>query len=292
MDKEFASLIIDYHMHLERDDHVDDCRFTVPRIELYVQQAKKAGLGEIGITEHCNRFSVFEPLMRHLTTGEGVHHVQSQWMARSFRENLNNYVDAIERAKSAGMPVKTSLEVDFLPGKEEATRDILDRYPFDYVIGSVHFLDQWGIDFAPEIGWPEANVDDVYMIYFKTMCQSARSGLFDILAHPDLVKKFGHRPGFDLTELYDELALTLKENGVAAEINTAGLYKQVAELYPNDHFLDRLFDRGVPITLASDAHEPEHVGRAFDKALTAAYKAGYRTMTRFENKRPTQVPLG
>lgn len=286
-------MISDYHMHLEKDTYFHKCRFTTDRMKQYVEIAQQRGLDEIGFSEHCNRFQAFEPLMKHLIEGDEVHPLQHTWIARSFREDLSEYVDALARARHDDqLPVKASLEVDFFPDKVEEIRSIVDAYPFDYIVGSVHFLGNWGIDFTPDMGWPTADVDQVYVEYFKTLCQAARSGVFDILAHPDLVKKFGHRPSFPLDELYDELALAAKEGGVAAEISTAGLFKPVEELYPHQTLLERFFDRGVPITLASDAHQPDHVGRAFDQALRAASEAGYRTITLFDQRRATQVPLG
>lgn len=285
-------MIIDYHMHLEKDNYHEKCRFDKARIALYVSQAQSNNVAEIGISEHCNRFTAFEPIMKHLAGGDDVHPMQRDWILRSFREDLGEYIEAIEEAKGARLPVKAALEVDYLPGREAEIAAVLSEYPFDYVIGSVHFLGDWGIDISPDIGWPQADVDRVYGEYFETMCKAARSGLFDVLAHPDLVKKFGHRPTKGIDEMYDALALAAKEGDVSVEISSAGLFKPVGEAYPAPALLARFFDRGVPITLGSDAHEPENVGRALDQVAAFAHAAGYRTLTRFERRRPTQVPLG
>jgi len=284
-------MILDYHMHLEADDHGERCRFTPERIRLYAEHARVQGAREIGISEHCNRFAEFRPVMEDvLSQAEGEE--LEAWYRLSFRESLDAYVEAVLRAKAEGLPVKLSIEVDYIPGKEKVTREILARYPFDYVIGSVHFIGTWGIDVSPEIGWPEADVDRAYQEYFRLLEQAARSGLFDILAHPDLVKKFGHRPSYPLDELYDAVARAAKESGAAAEISSAGLYKPVGELYPAPGLLERFFDRGVPVTLGSDAHAPEHAGRGLHRAAKAAAEAGFRTVTRFDGRRPTQVELG
>lgn len=290
--KDGPFVICDYHMHLELDSHYEPCRFTLERIRLYVDAARRRGADEIGISEHCNRFAPFRPVMGHLLRRGDETPECILWRDRSFRESLDQYFDALSEAKRAGLPVKASLEVDYLPGAEKALRAILAPYPWDYLLGSVHFLGPWGIDMNPEYGWPTADVDRVYEEYFATFQAAARSGLFDVLAHPDLVKKFGHRPSFPLDEYYDAVARAAQQAGVAVEINTAGLHKPVGELYPAQPLLERFYDRGVPITLASDAHTPEHVARDFDKAVAAARAAGYDQIARFEQRRRTLHPLG
>ncbi len=277
-----ATLIADYHMHLELDSHSGPCRFTTERMRLYVETAQARGVQEIGITEHCNRFDAFRPFMSHLLRDGRETQDCLIWQERSFREDLDAYVEAILGAKGAGLPIKLSLEVDFLPEHIDEVRAVLSKYPWDYVLGSVHFLGTWGIDMDPEYGWPTANVDAVYQEYFETLVAAANSGLFHVLAHPDLVKKFGHHPSFPLDELYDQLAHAAKKADVAMEISTAGLHKPVGELYPSQDLLQRCHDRGVPITLASDAHTPEHVARDFDQALALARRVGYDSMAIFE----------
>lgn len=279
-------------MHLEPDEHVTKCPYHKERVRIYVEAALSRGTDEIGITEHCNRFVEFRPMMDHLRRLNAEGTLLREWLERSFAESLDEYVDAVLQAKAEGLPVKLSIEVDYLPGHEKAMEELLAGYPFDYIIGSVHFLGTWGIDFSPEIGWPEVDVDEAYQEYFRLLGKAARSGLFDTLAHPDLIKKFGHMPSFPLDELYDELALAAKESGVAIEISSAGLFKPVGELYPSKALLERFFDRGVPITLGSDAHEPSQVSVGLDKAVQAAVDVGYRTVTRFNDRRPTQVQLG
>jgi len=284
-------MILDYHMHLEPDHHASKCPYDVERVRLYVESARARGTGEIGVSEHCNRFSAFRSVMGYLLDEVEGEELRA-WLELSFTEELDRYVEAVLQAKAEGLPVKLSLEVDYLPGQEDAIRRIVSAYPFDYVIGSVHFIGAWGIDISPEIGWPQRSVDQAYLDYFRLLEMAARSGLFDTLAHPDLIKKFGHRPNFPLDELYDEIARVIKESGVAAEISSAGLFKPVGEIYPAQALLERFHDRGVPVTLGSDAHEPHHVSQGLDRAVQAAVAAGYRTVTRFDGRRPVQVELG
>lgn len=285
----------DYHMHLELDDHTEKCRYNVERIELYLSHARSRGTDEIGVTEHCNRFSAFRPIMAHLLEPERRYEGSESllcWLVRSFHEDLHAYVDALLEAQSRGLPVRASIEVDYLPGFESQTKGILDPLPFDYILGSVHFLGDWAIDSDPAYGWPDLDVDAVYTEYFETMQKAARSGLFDILAHPDLVKKFGHMPSFPLDEYYDALAKVAAEAGIAVEINTAGLHKPVGEMYPAKPLLERFFDRGVPLSLGSDAHQPDHVSRDHAKAIALAREVGYTDIVTFDRRRRSAKTLG
>src|SRR5690606_14791709 len=149
---------------------------------------------------------------------------------------LERYVEAVAAARDRGLPVKLGLEVDWFPGAEDALAAILEPYPWDYVLGSVHFLDGWPIDVTPDYGWPERDVAATYRAYFAALAGAAESGLFDILAHPDLVKKFGHRIE-DATDHYRQVVDAAGRAGVALEVSTAGLRVPARELYPAPAFL-------------------------------------------------------
>lgn len=282
---------IDYHMHLESDSHYDRCRYDTGRIAVYVDAARLAGLVEIGITEHWHRFSQARPLMSRLMDAPGVHPEVPGWLGRFFTESLDAYVEAVEKAKDEGLPVLLGLEVDYIPGEEEATRELLDRYPWDFVLGSIHYLDTWAVDASPDHGWPGQDVDEAYAKYFARLAEAARSGLFDVLAHPDLIKKFGHRPSASPQPLYEDAAQAAREGGVAIEISSAGLHKPVGEPYPGLELLEAFARHQVPITFASDAHEPEEVGRDIGRLAAYARRAGYAEVSRFRRRRRYSMPL-
>jgi len=174
-------------------------------------------------------------------------------------------------------------------GREEETRAILAPYPWDYLLGSVHFIDGLGVDGEEPRMLDVLGVEESWRLYFETLAAAARSGLFDSLSHPDLVKIFGERPAsFD----YRPVVAAIADSGVAVEVSTAGLHKPVGELYPHPEFLQACRAAGVPATLASDAHSPDLVGRDFDKALELLRSVGYETVTVFEQRRGRQAPLG
>jgi histidinol-phosphatase (PHP family) len=270
-------VIVDYHMHL-RDRHGDEPggRYLVERLELHAEQALRAGVDEIGITDHGYHFR------------QGAELWDVPWMQDRCGDDLDEYAAAIEEGKRRGLPVKLGLEVDFLPDRAEDIASLLEPYPWDYLLGSVHFVDGRSVDmdssFADDAGW---------RAYFAALADAAASGLFDVLSHPDLVKFFGRRPAAEVVdELHAAAAEAIARAGVCVEVSAAGLHKPVRELYPDAALLRRCRELGVPITLASDAHVPEHVGRDLDRAVAHARSAGYDTVTVFDARRPRQEPLG
>jgi histidinol-phosphatase (PHP family) len=267
-------VIVDYHMHLRngREEIAHDTWSVDP----YVEVAREAGIDEIGFTEHIYYFT----------------QTRSLWTVPYQTErcvyDIEKYVQAVIEARGRGLPVKLGLEVDYVSGREDETREILEPYPWDYLLGSVHFIDGLGVDGEPKLQ-DAVGVEEAWRRYFETLGSAARSELFDSLSHPDLVKIFGGRvESFD----YEPVVAAIAESGVAVEVSTAGLRKPVRELYPHPDFLDACCECGVPVTLASDAHSPDVVGRDFDRARELLAGVGYDTITVFEQRRARQEPLG
>jgi histidinol-phosphatase (PHP family) len=266
-------VIVDYHMHLRngREELAHDTWAVDP----FVAAARAAGVDEIGFTEHVYYFRQTQTLWT------VPYHVQR------CRYDLDSYVDAVVEAKRRGLPVKLGLEVDYVRGKEEETRSLLEPYPWDFLLGSVHFIDGFGVDGEPRLTH-EVGVERAWELYFDELAAAATSGLFDSLSHPDLVKLFGDRvDDFDYAPFVDAAA----GSGVAVEVSTAGLRRPVGELYPAPRLLAACRERGIPVTTASDAHSPDVVGRDFDRARRLLHAAGYTTITVFEQRSARQVPL-
>jgi histidinol-phosphatase (PHP family) len=279
-------VIVDYHMHLRRPTEtpgVEEIDHTVEAAERFVEVAAERGVDEIGFTEHVYYFEVTKDLW------------QEQYYTERCAYDLDTYCDAVVEAKRQGLPVKLGLEVDYVPGREHEMQDILAPYPWDFLLGSVHTIEGHHIDHEPAEGlWKHFPVEEVWRRYFIALRGAARSGLFDVLSHPDLVKVFGRRPAADAVFLHhDETADAIQAaGGLAIEISTAGLRKPVGELYPDRGLLDACRTRGIPITTASDAHVPGDVGRDLDQAVDYARDAGYTTVTVFDDRRARQEPLG
>ena len=267
-------MIVDYHMHLRNGS--GEIAHETSAIDPFVESAREAGVDEIGFTEHIYYFK----------------QTRSLWTVPYHTErcvyDLEAYVSAVVTARGRGLPVKLGLEVDYVPGREDETRELLAPYPWDYLLGSLHYIGSLGIDDEPRLV-DAVGVEDAWRLYFETLAAAARSGLFDSLSHPDLIKIFGARAAsFD----YGPVVAAIADSGVAVEVSTAGLHKPVHELYPHPEFLAASRARDVPVTLASDAHTPDVVGRDFDRALELLRSAGYDTVTVFEQRRARQEPLG
>jgi histidinol-phosphatase (PHP family) len=266
-------VIVDYHMHLRNGR--EEIAHETSSVEPFVETAHRTGVDEIGFTEHAYYFTQLRTL----------------WSVPYHTErcayDLDAYVDAVLRARERGLPVKLGLEVDYVPGREDEMRALLAPYPWDYLLGSVHYVDGLGIDGAPRLA-DEVGVEEMWRRYFAMLARAARSGLFDSLSHPDLAKVHGDRVDFDYTDICDAIA----EAGVAVEVSTAGLRKPVGELYPHPDFLAACRERGVPVTTGSDAHVPELVGRDFDRARELLRSAGYETVTVFDRRQGRQEPIG
>ncbi len=258
---------VDYHMHTPL------CGHAVGEPADYVQQALQVGLEEIGFSDHA-------PLVSHEDARYTMNYGQ-----------LPVYHDMIEKVqkKFKKFSIKLGLEADFIPGFEKETKKLLAGYPYDFVIGSVHFIDRWAFDDPEEkIKWRDKDINTVYRDYYKLLRQSAESGLFDIMGHADLVKKFGHRASEDLTLEVERTAEVFKKSGVTVEINTSGLRKPVNEIYPSLGVLKIYRGHDVPITFSSDSHDPKDVGRDYDKARALALEAGYKEYSVFKQRKVSQ----
>jgi histidinol-phosphatase (PHP family) len=181
--------------------------------------------------------------------------------------------------------------VDYLPGHELWIRELAARHPWDYFIGSVHYVsDSWDIDNPAKLSeWKQRDTFEVWSLYFERLAMAAASGLFEIIGHADLPKKFGHRPTQDCAPLYEKFLTTVKQHDCAIELNTAGLRKDCREIYPSRALLELAFRMGVPITFGSDAHAPEEVGMNFAEAVQLAQATGYRECCRFAGRQRRMV---
>lgn len=261
----------DYHTHTPL------CMHAEGEPEQYVQAAIDAGVSEYGISDHAPAHP--EPF--------------DNWRMKEYQ--LPDYFSWIERAKAAAgqqLPIRAGLECDWLEGCETWIESLSQRYPWDYLIGSVHYLSGWDFDNPAWIGrWAKTDLDDAWTGYWQAYAAMAESGLFDILAHPDLIKKFGYQPDGDLRRFYEPTIDAIAASGCAIEINTAGLHKPCAEAYPNADFLDLAYSAGIPLVLSSDAHQPSEVARDFDHATTLAKQTGYTETLLFNKRQRHYEPL-
>jgi histidinol-phosphatase (PHP family) len=263
-----SSFRADYHLHTPL------CHHAIGAPGDYVQAAKEAGLSEIGFADHNPMPVYFD-----------------DW--RMSIEELPLYFQMVEKAGSPDFPVRLGCECDFISGNESWIEELAAKVRWDYLIGSVHYIAPgWDVDNPKYIArFDEHSAEAVWDLYWKNYLRCIESGLFDFVAHPDLPKKFGHRPGGDLRRYYEPVIEALKRHDIAYEMNTAGLRKAAGEIYPALQFVELAQQAGVPMLINSDAHAPEEVGSGFDAARELAKQAGYTKVSRFEGRRRFEVDL-
>lgn len=251
-------MLLDYHVHAVAHGEYD---YSPEWICKFLARAGELGLQEIGLAEHDE--------YRELVNRKLIEEIQGQFPA---------------------IKIRRGLEVDFIPGRERVIKEFLASGNYDYVIGSVHFIDGWGFD-HPDFrqGFDSRDIDEIYREYFNLVKKAAESGLFDIIGHIDLIKIWGHRPYRHDIALYLEPVLrSIKAQGIVIEINSGGMRKPVGEIYPAPEILHMMKDLDIPITLGSDAHHPDQVGEGLQQAARLAGSAGYHKVVRFESRR--QIP--
>lgn len=246
--------MIDGHVHIERGP------YTIDWINEFVRYGLERGLSQICFLEHSHRFIEFKDIYTDIA---GYNEFQRSWFENKMKLQIEEYKNLILEARNREFPLKINfgLEVCYVEGTEDIVRNALDGFRWDFVTGSVHWIDNWGFDHKKEF-WDGKDVDKVYARYYDTMKKLIRSELFNNVAHPDSIKCFGHYPSFDLAETYIEIADLLNKHNMQVE-QSAGLYMNYGynQLGMSKTMYDILKSKSVRILTASDAHRPEDTGR-------------------------------
>jgi histidinol-phosphatase (PHP family) len=278
-------MLTDYHVHLRPDEEEAQASryFTAANAERYRAAARERGIDELGVAEHIHRFTQALDVWEH------------PWWRRWARDDVDAYCAFVREQTD----LRLGIEADYVAGREGRIARFLDARDWDYVVGSVHFVRDAAVDLEGpdwEHVWGRGDSPDkVWERYFATLAEAARSGLYDIMAHPDLVKVWGSarpRPERDPRHYYEPAVEAMLEAGVAMELSTAGLRKPAGELYPGPALLAMAVDAGLPIALSSDAHVPQQLGFRYDDALAALADAGVTEICVFEGRRRRMEPVG
>jgi histidinol-phosphatase (PHP family) len=279
-------VLTDYHVHLRPDEPGSTAEryFTPANAERYREVAEERGIEELGVAEHIHRFVQSLEVWEH------------PWYRHWAHDDVDEYCEFV---RDAGL--KVGIEADFLPGREDRLQNLLEQRDWDYVVGSLHFLHDDAVDLHGEPAWEAWDIwrgsdpEKVWRRYFETLGEAARTGMYDILAHPDLVKVFAGRvpvPEGDLRRFYDRAMDGIAESDVAVEVSTAGLRKPVAEIYPAPAFLEMCLEAGRPVALSSDAHRPEQLGFEYERAVELLHGLGVTEIAVFERRSRRLEPLG
>ncbi|MGG1664050.1 histidinol phosphate phosphatase domain-containing protein [Brevibacillus sp. NRS-1366] len=269
-------------------------------LDLYRVRAKKLGLSHVGIVDHLYRFKEFKPYFEHhmhLKDGD-LGRLQRIWLDQVCTNSIDEFVGFIQEQQpiweADGIALKLGIEADYFSGGEAVLAPMIKSYPWDHVIGSVHFVNGWGFD-NPETQerFREADLLSLYQQQFQVVEEAIASGLFNIVAHLDNLKVFGYRPPEEeLLPYYHRIAELLQKHGAATEINTGLYYRYpVKEMCPSYSFLQILREYGVPITTSSDSHFPDHLGSYLDEARQMLIRAGYRQIVTFDKRIRQTVEL-
>jgi histidinol-phosphatase (PHP family) len=275
-------VLTDYHVHLRPDEreNTPERFFTRANAERYREAAAERGIEELGVAEHVYRFAQSLEVWEH-----------PFWRTYAV-DDLDDYCAFVREETD----LKLGIEADFIPGREDRIANLLDARGWDYVVGSIHFVGDESLDTEEFSIWTKtASPDRIWQRYFEMLAEAAQSGLFDILAHPDLVKVWGKDrplPDGDLRRFYYPAMEVIAECDVAIEVSTAGLRKPVAEIYPAPAFLEMAIDAGKPLALSSDAHTPDLLGHEYDKALELLDSLGVSEISVFEGRQRRAEPLG
>jgi histidinol-phosphatase (PHP family) len=273
-------MLTDYHLHL-RPDEVGTAEeyFTAENVDRYLAAAEEHRIDELGVSEHVYRFTQSLEIWDH-----------PYWKEQA-RDDLDAYCDFVRTT-----PLRLGIECDFVPGSEDRIANLLER-DFDYVVGSVHYLGEDGaLDDQRYDVWERiSDPDELWSKYFRWQAELARTGLYDIVSHPDLVKMWGSDrpvPARDRRFHYEPAVEAIAESGIAVEVSTAGLRKPVGEIYPSREFAEMCVEAGADFALSSDAHAPDQVGFGYDRAIEFLASLGVERICVFEGRTRRLEPLG
>ena len=271
--------------------------FKLDQIAAYCEEAARHGVTELALTEHSHRFVDVMSAVGPFWLRYG-HEPTSQMMAEYIDFNAHNsleqYVTLAQSAKDEGLPVKIGLEVDYYRGQMDVVSSLLAQYPFDVLIGSVHWLGTWQFDDVDNEAemreWTVRDVDQCWADYAFALDELCSTNSVDVLAHPDLIKVAGYYASSP-SDYWDLMAASAARVDVSVECSSAGWVKPIGEQYPAAGFLDRLVDQGVTFTTASDAHRLERVGERSEDLATMLEARGVHELATYTQRQRQMTPL-
>jgi histidinol-phosphatase (PHP family) len=288
--------VIDYHVHLW--PHSESAvSFRLDQIAAYCDEAARHGVTELALTEHTSRFvdvlAAVGPFWQRWGH-EPTSPVLAEYLDFHARNSLEQYVQLAQSAKDEGLPIKIGLEVDYYEGQMDVVSALLAQYPFDVLIGSIHWLGTWQFDdLDNEVHvheWTVRDWDQCWADYARAIDELCAANAVDVLAHPDLIKVAGHYPS-RTSEFWDQMAESAARAGVSMECSSAGWTKPVGEQYPAQGYLDRLVARGLTFTTASDAHQLERVGERANDLAELLEARGVHELATYSGRTRQMTPL-
>lgn len=288
--------MIDYHLHLWGHEE-SSVWYRLDQVEKYCQEAQRHGVSELALTEHLYRFVELRATVGDFWNRwsyEPTAALMADYFDFHARNSLDDYVTFAQLAKSEGLPVKVGMEVDFYRDQMDDVADLVNQYPFDVLIGSVHWLNTWQFDdIDNEVHmneWRTRDVDQCWRDYTTALEELAATRVVDVLAHPDVIKVAGFQAS-RREPLWDAMAQAAAAADLSVECSSSGWFKPVAEEYPAPGLLDRFVARGLTFTTASDAHRLERVGSRAGDLATLLEERGVHELATYEQRQRVMVPL-
>ncbi len=286
--------MIDYHLHLWAHGK-RDIGPTIEDLAAYLEQAKSHGVVEIAITEHLFRFVQTDKILgsyfRRYPESAMRSYMENYWKDHA-RADLDHYVEVALAAKDAGLNVVVGMEVDYYEGEMDKVTELLSGYPFDVLLGSIHWVQDWPFDHTEsslvQDHWDVIGIEGAWQGYTAALEELAETKAVDVLAHPDLIKIMGKFPRVP-EEFYDRMAEAARKSAIAAEVSSAGFRKPIGEEYPAPYLLSKFKEYGVEITTASDAHNLGDVSKDFDRIRRIALAAGYESVNGFRARKANPI---
>lgn len=268
-------MLIDYHTHHVRCGHASG------ELEEYVQKGIDLGLTQLGLSDHM-------PLL-HV---DPATYLPGMAMAM---DELPRYVEEafrLQKQYKEHIDIRVGLEGDYIEGYEQEIERIILAYPWDYVIGSVHFLGEWDIsDYRQLDQWNGRNPYDVYEQYYDAVVKAARTGFYDYIGHIDVIKRFGYKPEQSVEHLENQALDAVRAAGLAIELNASGLRMPVKEMFPSRRMLEYCLQQGIPLTIGSDAHQPERLTQYLDQAVDLLKEIGFTELATFKQRQRAMIRI-
>lgn len=273
---------IDYHMHFEYGSYDENW------VKGFFEAAKARGVEELGITEHSHTFVEFKELYYEdlILDDSFIGNFQKNWLKKNkFKYTMKDYFAFMAKLKEK-YRVKIGIEICNFQNQEKVG-EIIKDYDFDYIIGSVHFLDGWAYDSSEiKAEWDKRKLEDIYECYASEVEKMAASGLYDVLGHPFNIRLFKYLPKFDVTPYLKRVVKALKNADMTVDVNTGTLYRYpIEEISPYPDFMKIAKEENLTIITSSDAHKPEDAGNYIDKAREYVKSFGFTEIATFENRK-------
>lgn len=259
-------------MRVDLHNHTTLCNHASGESEDYIKRAIELGIDVYGFSDHAPM--PYDPKYRMSLDQKSIYEKE----VLRLKEKYKNHIEIL-----------LAYEVDFMQNSSLMLREVLDA-KVDYLIGSVHFIQEkdeslWGFDNPEFIGkYKEKNIDDIWIDYFYAIQQMAKSRLFDVVGHFDLIKVFKYLPNKDIKSLALDALKEIKKSNMVLEINSAGLRKPIKQTYPSKDLLELAYELDIPITFSSDAHSIDQVGFSYEEVVKLAKNIGYTKCATFNKK--------